>query len=401
MSNPPVFDMFSPEMCIDPYPQYAVMRQADPVHESPLTFFMLFRHSDVAAFFVDKTLEHKYALTQQLRGGPGALEETYYDVFRRMVFVMDNPDHRRVRLLFAKSFTPLQVRRMYAGVRATADSLVDSVLANGGMDFVADFALPLPIRVIGQLLGVPESDQDHVGAVSHLLSPVLEFLPMDPKTTEAANKAVVELADYFRDLAAYKRASPGDDLLTQMIAAVDDNEDLLDDEELIANAILLYLAGHETTTGASGLSVLALHRNPDQLALLKEDPGLIPDAVSELLRYDCPGQATARITTAPVTFGDVTVPEGRGVVAWIGSANRDPEKYPDPDRLDVRRRVEGITTFGGGAHYCVGHALARQELAVTLEVLLDRLPNHRLLTLDPPFRDTALMRGVTSLHMQW
>lgn len=397
----PVFDMFAPEMCIDPYPHYAAMRDVDPVHESALGFVMLFRHSDVRQFFSDKTLEHKYALTQQLRGGPESLEQPYYDVFRRMVFVMDNPDHRRVRLLFAKSFTPTQIKKLYDDVTVIANELIDSVEGRGYMDFIDEFATPLPIRVIGQLLGVPVADQDVVGRLSHALNPVLQFLPMDAPTQSRANDAVAEMTAYFRELAEVKRRNPADDLMTQMVTAVDENDQLTDDE-LIANAILLYLAGHETSSGAAGLALIALHRHPDQLALLTADHSLIPGAVDELLRFDAPGQATARITTAPITFSDSEIPAGRGVVAWIGAANRDPAKYPDPDVLDVRRRPEHVVTFGGGAHYCIGQALARQELQVTLEVLLNRLPDLAVTDIDAPaHRGTSLMRGLTTLPVTW
>lgn len=397
----PVFDMFAPEMCVDPYPHYAAMRDVDPVHESALGFVMLFRHADVRAFFADKTLEHQYAMTQQLRGGPESLGQPYYDVFRRMVFVMDNPDHRRVRLLFAKSFTPVQIKKLYDDVTVIANELIDPVEGDGGMDFISDFAMPLPIRVIGQLLGVPVSDQDRIGLLSHALNPVLQFLPMDAATQAKANDAVAEMTAYFGELADVKRRHPADDLLTQMVTAVDESE-VLTDDELVANAILLYIAGHETSAGAGGLALLALHRHPDQLALLKADHGLIPDAVDELLRYDAPGQATARITTAPIVFGDDEIPAGRGVVAWIGAANRDPAKYPEPDVLDVRRRPEHVVTFGGGAHYCIGQALARQELQVTCEVLLNRLPGLVVHGLDTPaYRDTSLMRGLTTLPVTW
>lgn len=394
------FDMFAPEMCVDPYPHYRRMREHDPVHRSALGFAMLFRFDDVMTFFTDRSLEHQYALTQQLRGGPESLEQPYYEVFRRMVFVMDNPGHRRVRLLFAKSFTPKQVTRMHDQVRAVAHALIDRVEGQGGMDFVADFATPFPIRVIGELLGVPAADQDRVGLLSRDLNPVLQFLPMSPQVQDRANASVVELVDYFRELTAHKRCNPADDLLTQMIAAMDEHE-RLDVDELVSNAILLYLAGHETSSGGAGLALLALHRHPGQLRLLRDDPALIPGAVEELLRYDPPGQATARVTTAPISFGEIEIPAGQGVVAWIGAANRDPARYREPDTLDLRRVGESSATFGGGAHYCVGNSLARQELAVVLELLCGRLRTLELLTSDPPFRNTSLMRGLSAAPVSW
>ncbi len=401
-TDAPVFDPLAPEMCIDPYPHYAALRERDPVHHSALGFWLLTRHADVAAFFTDKRLEHQYVLTQTMRAGPEVTQEPYFELFRRMVFILDNPDHRRIRRLFTAGFTPKRIHALRAQVQAIADGLLDPFGDAQEMDLVADFAKPFPTRVIGELLGVPEADQLRIGDVADTLNPVLEFLPMAPDTLARANEAVLELADYFRHLADAKRADPADDLYTAMVEAADsDDEGGLDATELIANAILMYIAGHETTAGATGLAVLALHRNPDQLALLEADPTLLPNAVEELLRYDGPGQATARVTLAEVRFGDTTIAAGNGIVAYIGAANRDPEAYPAPDKLDLRRDVTGPTSFGGGAHLCIGHALARQELEVALATLMRRCPNLQLATLDPPFRPTALMRGVRELHVTW
>ncbi|MGH9037158.1 MAG: cytochrome P450, partial [Acidimicrobiia bacterium] len=262
-------------------------------------------------------------------------------------------------------------------------------------------AYQLPVRVIGELLGVPPADQDRIAGWVHALNPVLEFLPMSDEVLARANEATGALAEYFGDLAAKRRNDPHDDLFSAMVHAEEEGERLSEDE-LIANAILLYLAGHETTAGGTGLAVLALHRNPDQLARLRSDPGLIAHAARELIRYDTPGQATARVSTEPITFGDVEIPAGQGIVAWIGAANRDPEAFPEPDRLDLHRSFDrDHLSLGGGAHYCLGHALARQELEVALATLLRRCPDLTLETLDPPFRETSLMRGVLTLPVTW
>ncbi|HYT39258.1 MAG TPA: cytochrome P450, partial [Acidimicrobiia bacterium] len=251
------------------------------------------------------------------------------------------------------------------------------------------------------LLGIPDEDHTRIAEWVHALNPVLEFLPMSDDVLAKANEATGVLAEYFNDLAVKRRSDPHDDLFSAMVHAEEEGE-RLSEIELVANAILLYLAGHETSAGGTGLAVLALHRNPDQLALLQSDPDLVSNAVRELLRYDTPGQATARVTTVPTTFGGVEIPEAQVVVAWIGAANRDPEAFPDPDRLDLRRPVDrDLMSFGGGAHYCIGHALARHELEVALATLLRRCPELCLETLDPPFRETSLMRGVLALPVTW
>ncbi len=344
--EPFFFNPLAPEMAVDPYPQYHELRRRDPVHLWPLGFWFLTRHADVVAFFADRTLEHRYVRTQTQRLGERVLAEPYFELFSHMVFVLDNPDHRR-------------------------------------------------------LLGIPDEDHTRIAEWVHALNPVLEFLPMSDDVLAKANEATGVLAEYFNDLAVKRRSDPHDDLFSAMVHAEEEGE-RLSEIELVANAILLYLAGHETSAGGTGLAVLALHRNPDQLALLQSDPDLVSNAVRELLRYDTPGQATARVTTVPTTFGGVEIPEAQVVVAWIGAANRDPEAFPDPDRLDLRRPVDrDLMSFGGGAHYCIGHALARHELEVALATLLRRCPELCLETLDPPFRETSLMRGVLALPVTW
>lgn len=395
------FNPLAPEMAVDPYPSYHELRRRDPVHQSPLGFWFLSRHADVAAFFADRRLEHQYVRTQTMRLGEGVEAQPYFQMFSHMVFILDNPAHHRIRGLFTSTFTPRRVAAMREQVQAIAEALIDRRERERAMDLVADFAYPFPVRVIGELLGVPEDDQVRIGDWVHALNPVLEFLPMSDDVLARANDATGALAEYFGHLAAERRRDPRDDLFSAMVHAEEEGQ-RLSEVELVANAILLYLAGHETTAGGTGLAVLALHRNPEQLALLQSEPELLPQAVRELLRYDTPGQATARVSTEPVTFSGTEIPAGQGIVAWIGAANRDPEAFPEPDRLDLRRQFENDhVSLGGGAHYCLGHALARQELEVALATFLRRCPKLTLETLDPPFRETSLMRGVVSLPVHW
>jgi cytochrome P450 len=290
---------------------------------------------------------------------------------------------------------------MRAQTLAIAHELVDARAASRTMDVVADLALPLPMRVIGTILGIPASDHKLIGDDAKALNPVLEFLPMSPTVLARANEAVQALAAYFTDLAARRRTAPTDDLFSAMVHSAIEGDQLSDDE-LIANAILLYVAGHETSAGATGLALLALHRNPDQFALLRNRPELIPGAAEELLRYDSPGQGTARVLVADATFGDTTLPAGSMVLAYLGAANRDPDVFAEPDRLDVTRELTGPTrpaTWGGGAHLCLGRALALQELEAMLETVIERCPG---LTVDDwQFRPTPLMRGLDHLHVHW
>jgi hypothetical protein len=394
------FNPLDPALAIDPYPAYRALRETDPVHQSMLGVYLLTRHADVVQLLGDnETFQHQYLAQQQVRVGPHVEDEPYFAMFRRMVFVLDNPDHRRIRKLLHRAFTPRRVADLRDRASQIAHDLLDRA-DRGGIDFVRDFAFPFPMRVIGTLLGIPDADHERIGAHATALNPVLEFLPMSSEVLQQANEAVGALREYFTDLAARRRSDPTDDLFSAMVHATEDGT-MLSDDELIANAILLYIAGHETTAGGASLAVLSLHRNPDQLALLQADRSLIPQAVAELLRYDTPGQGTARVLMADATFGDVTIPAGNMALGYIGAANRDPAAFPDPDRLDLTRTDLKTTTWGGGAHLCMGRNLALQEFEITLEVLLERCPGLQLETLDPPFRANPLMRGLEHLPMHW
>jgi cytochrome P450 len=396
-----LFNPFDPDMAIDPYPHYRRLREAEPVHHSALGFWLLTRHADVHTFFADRDrLERRFVESQVARLGPSVEQEPYFRPFRQMLFILDDPDHHRVRQLFQKAFTSRRVADMRPRVQSIADGLIDAVEAQRSMDIISQFSYELPVRVIGSLLGVPVTDQGRIAQWAHDITPVFEWLPMDEPTLARANDATGCLMEYFRDLAAARRADPRDDLFTGMLHAAGDTGGYSEDE-VLANALLMYFAGHETTFGAIGLAILALHRNPDQLDLLQRQPELLPGAVNELLRYDIPTQAGQRFTLEPVTFTDTEIPAGSAVVGYLGAANRDPEAYEDPDRLDITRPLGRPVTFGHGATLCIGHALARQELEVAIGTLLRRCPHMKLETLDPPFRATSVVRGVESLYVQW
>ena len=390
-----------PALAVDPYPTYARLRSADPVHMTALGAFALTRHADVTAMLRDAaTYQHCYVASQTARVGPNVADEPYFGFFRLMTFVLDDPDHRRVRRLMQGAFSPARIDAMRPRTLALAHELVDARTAARSMDVVTDFALPLPMRVIGSIMGIPDADHARIGADATALNPVLEFLPMSADVLARANDAVRALADYFADLADRRRREPTGDLFSALVHAAVDGERLTHDE-LIANAILLYIAGHETSAGGTGLALLALHHHPDQLAVLRDRPELIPNAAEELLRYDTPGQGTARVVMADTTVGGTPMNAGSMVLAYLGAANRDPDVYPDPDRLDVTRDLtaQRPATWGGGAHLCLGRALALQEIEATLEVLLTRCPG---LTVDDwHFRPTPLMRGLDSLNVHW
>lgn len=380
------------------------MRQTEPVHQTVIGAYALTQYDDVAKVLGDTdTFQHQYVVQQKIRSGPDVEDEAYFDFFRRMVFVMDGIDHRRIRKLILKAFTNRNVKQLHEQAELIANQLIDVNAQNGGMNLVKDFAYPLPMRIIGTVLGLPEEDHDIIGGYATALNPVLEFLPMQPKVLSRANEAIIVLSDYFRELAAKRRIYPTDDLFSAMVHASEDGETLTSDE-LIANAILLYVAGHETTAAGLSLAILSLYRNPDQLALLLAQPSLMGNAIEELLRYDTPGQATARVATKDVVIGDTALPAGSIFLCYIGAANRDPKVYPNAETLDITRdfsQLPRLMTFGGGGHLCLGSNLALQEMDIALKTLLSRYPNMELETLDPDFRPTPLMRGLASLNVHW
>jgi cytochrome P450 len=286
----------------------------------------------------------------------------------------DPPDHTRLRRLVSKAFTPRAVQALAPRITGLVDSMLDAAEQIGRVDLVDALAFPLPFAVIAEMLGTPPADHERIrqltGTVVRSLEPVV-----DPAVASAIAAADGELRTIAADMIAWKRANPADDLLTALINAEDDG-DVLDDEELIAQTLLLYIAGHETTVNLIAGGTLALLRHPAQLARLRNDPALIANAVEELLRYDSPVQASRRITLEPVSISGVTIPAGAFVMASLGSANRD-EGFWGPDAAELRldrANARHHVSFGAGPHHCLGASLARLEASIALARLTTRFP---------------------------
>jgi len=394
------FNPLDPAMAVDPYPHYRALREQDPVHHSPMGFWILTRHADVAAMLEDAAgFQHCYTRTQVARLGPQVAEQPYFSRFRRMLFVLDGDDHARIRKHVHASITK-RLAAVRPQIAAIAGALLAALSDRRQIDLIADFAYPLPKSVIGAMLGIPDQDHEQIAGFAAALSPVLEFLPMADDTLAAANAATLAMESYFKTMLTEKRRNPTEDHLSDLAACID-APDGLSEDEAVANAMLAYVAGHDTTTGAIGLALLALHRQPAEWRKLVADPSLAGRAVNEVIRFDAPGQGTARIAMREARFGETTVPEGAMILGYIGAANRDPAVFSDPDRLDIEAPARKPLMFGGGAHVCVGQAIARHEIQVTLELFARACPNMKLATLDPPFRGTSLIRGVQALEMTW
>jgi len=398
----PLFNPWSPEFIADPYPHYDRLRTTAPMHLIPLGFYIASRHADISAILRDKRFGKDFVGRMTRRHGPQIMDEPVYRSMSRWMLQLDPPDHGRLRGLVVRAFTARRIEDMRPRIQAIVDDIIDRVAARGHIDLIADFAFPLPVIVICDLLGIPQEDRGVFFAGSRASGRLLDLAPLSAAEIKEQNAGHLAMAEYFGRIFERRRRQPGDDLITRLVQA-EEQGDKLSNEELTANIILLFGAGHETTVNLIGNGLLALHRNPDQLQLLKDDPSLTPNAVEELLRYDSSVQVTGRTTLEDVDdIGGVALPKGQPVVCLLGSANRDPAVYADPDRLDISRPDVRPLSFGGGIHYCVGAQLARIEGEIAIATLLRRLPGLRLDEIDrPDWRQTFVLRGLNRLPARW
>ena len=375
-----VFDPFAPGFTDNPYPEYDRLRAADPVHENPFGFWL------VSTYDAVNDLLRSGHSVEERHVAPGPMqalaEEVYGDREERMhglsMLDKDPPDHTRLRKLVSKAFTPKAIAALEPEVERLVDDALDRMAEAGEVDLVEALAYPLPFTVITRMLGMPEADharmRELAGIVVRSLEPVV-----DADAFREILSADNELAAIAADVVQRKRREPGDDLLTALIRA-EDGGDVLDDDELVAQVLLLYIAGHETTVNLIANGTLALLRNPDQLALLRERPDLAGNAVEELLRYDSPVQMSRRITLEPYSAAGTEIPAGAFVIASLAAANRDPARWgPDADALRLDREdARAHVSFGAGVHHCLGAALARLEGRVAIQRLVQRFPDLRL-----------------------
>jgi pimeloyl-[acyl-carrier protein] synthase len=397
-SNTLAFNPFLPEVHEDPYPLYHRLRAEDPVHRSPLGFWVLTRHADVLAVLRDPRMSRDPRRSERvalLRASAEVDELLAAEEAAPSMLFVDPPDHTRLRTLVNKAFTPAAVERLRPRVEELVAGLLDRAAGTGAMDVVEELAYPLPVTVICELFGVPEADRDRFRAWSrglvHLLDPLVAA-----DALERALQARQALRGYLGELIAERRAHPAGDLLTALIAAEDQGHQL-SEAELVSMCVLLLVAGHETTVNLIANGMLALLRDPQARARLRADPALARSAVEELLRYDSPVQFTSRHALEDLDVGGRRVRAGETVVAVLGAANRDPAQFPDPDRLDLARAPNRHLAFGGGIHFCLGAPLARMEAAVAIPALLARLPGLELGPEPPVRRDTVTLRGLASL----
>jgi cytochrome P450 len=402
-TSDPLFNALAPDFIRDPYPHYERLRTVDPMHVTPFGSFVASRHAEVSLVMRDKRFGKDFIERSKRRYGPKIMEEPVFRSMSHWMLQADPPDHTRLRGLVVKAFTARRVEDMRPRIQEIVDQTLDAVIDRGQMDLIEEFAFRLPVTIICDMLGIPEDHREVFYKGSREGGRLLDPVPLSSEEIRQGNAGNLMAQMYFQQLFELRRRSPGEDLTSQLVHAEEDGHKLTN-EELTANIILLFGAGHETTVNLIGNGLLALHRNPDQLALLKARPELITNAIEEFLRYDSSVQMTGRVTLEEIDdLGGKRIPKGETVLCLLGSANRDPAAYPDrPDRLDIVRENVKPLSFGGGIHFCLGAQLARIEAEIAINTLLRRLPDLRIGDVEnPEWRPTFVLRGLKRLPASW
>lgn len=399
-------DLFSPESRDDPYPAYDRLRELGPVVTGPLgvlsahhaTCNGVLRHPDTRTATADRGADARTPAFQRWLFGAPERPDVIDPIGPDSIIGVDGPDHARLRRLVSGEFTPSAVARLRPRLTTIAHDLLDRVTTADTFDLMDGFADVFPVLAICEVLGIPERDHRQFKAWGNAVAADLDAL-VSSRRQRAATRALGELGDYMGDLIARRRRDPGDDLVSRL-AMVDHDGDQLTDREVVSTSMLLLIAGFETTTNLLGNGTLALVRNRDQLDWLRADLARVPNAVEELLRFDSPVQMSARFLGEPMEAADGTVvPAGAAITLFLGAANRDPEVFADPHRLDLARPdARKHLAFASGPHFCLGAALARLEGEITFTALLERLGDLRLAG-EPVRRPTFVLRGMESLPL--
>ncbi len=397
------FDVRDPAFLTDPYPVFSRMREVAPVWQAPMNRWFLTGYRDTDMLLRDKRFGRGYDDPDALmrRFGPTALDEPAVVELSHMMLMRDPPDHTRLRGLVSKAFTARRIEALRHEIEELTDRLLDKVMPARRMDAIRELAFPLPVLVICELLGIPQSDRSTFVTSSGSGGGLLNPTPPTRAELDAANAGSLRSAAYFDRLFEQRRKAPGDDLISQLVQA-EEAGDRLSTAELRANVNLLFAAGHETTVNLIGNGILALLRHPEQWAMLHADPSLIPNAIEEILRYESPVQAVSRIVNESVELGGTMLSADDVVVSLVGGANRDPAVFNEPDRFDITRKDLKPVSFGGGIHFCLGAQLARIEAAVVFNALVRRIPTLRLTqSVAAKWRTSFTLRGLTELAVEW
>ncbi len=393
-----LYHLLDPEVLANPYPLFHRLRSEDPVHWDPyLHAWVVTRYADVVWVFQHFSADRTPTPERLNEMGLSMLTPLAQLMVRQMLF-LDPPAHSRVRGLASKAFTPRRVEVLREHIQDIVDSMLDGVAPKGRMEVLADIGRPLPAIVTEELLGLPISDREQLTRWSTDFAEVLGNFQHNPDRAQRVLKSVNEMVAYFQEAVREHRKNLRDDLISAFVTAEVDG-DRLTDEEIVANAIVTMVGGQETTTNLIGNGILSLLRNPDQMEKLRADYSLIPSAVEELLRYEAPSQHTARLAPEDMELGGKLIHKRDAVIAVMAAANRDPDRFPDPDRLDITRQDNRHVAFAWASHFCFGAPLARLEGQITFESILRRMHD---LALEPgplSWRTNMGLRGLNELNV--
>lgn len=395
-----LYHLLDPEVLANPYPLYHRLRREDPVHWDPyLHAWVVTRYADVLTVFQRFSAQRTPTPEQLTALGLASLAPLAQVMVRQMLF-LDPPAHARVRALASQAFTPRRVERLRSHIQDITHSLLDAVRDKGQMEMIADLARPLPAIVTAELLGVPISDWRQLTAWSADFAQVLGNFQHNPERAPQVLRSLGEMTAYFQAAVAQQRVHPREGLIGALLTAEVDG-DRLSEEEVVANTIVTMVGGQETTTNLIGNGILTLLRHPEELERLREELERLPPAVEELLRYESPSQHTARLAPEDVVLGGKLIGKRQAVIAVMGAANRDPERFAEPDRLDLGRQDNRHVAFAWAAHFCFGAPLARIEGQVALEAVLRRMPGLRLAGGPLQWRENLGLRGLTALPVKF
>lgn len=393
----PLFNARDPRLRNDPYPLYRRLREAEPVHRTPYGHWVVSGYDEVESLIRRPQLSSEYPQDPrwaEQRGGP---DSPIVEATRDWMLMRDGEAHRRLRGLANPVFTARAVRETAPRIAGIVHRIMDDMGGGRDIDLIGSLAAQVPVTVFCGLGGLPVEDSDlcrkWTDALGHVIDPAV-----DETTRTAMNDAAKEFGAYIAEHLARRRADPQDDILSRLLLAEFDGQRLTDDE-IIANVMMFFMGGHETTVNLIGNGMLGLLHHPDQLRALRADPGLVQDGIDELLRYDAPIQLVARITTDDIEIAGTTVPAGSKVMILLGAANRDPLRYQDPDRLDLSRKDVRPLSFGGGPHYCIGAMLAKTEARLVFTELVSRYRDITLSSEDVVWRRQVNIRGLSELRV--
>ena len=393
-----LFQLLDQAVLADPYPLYRKLREQDPVHWDPyLHSWVVTSYPEVVQVLTKYSADRTPTPEQLISLGLTEMKP-FADIMVKQMLFADAPDHTRLRTLCSVAFTPRRVEGLREDIESIANSLLDDVIASGTMEVIGDFANAFPAIVTARLLGVPTRDHEQLKSWSADFAELLGNFQHNPDRVAKVLRSLEDLQQYVREKMREQSSDTQAGLIGSLMAA-EVNGGRLSDEEVIASTIVTMVGGQETTTNLIGNGLLTLLERPESLAQLRDDPSIIASAVEELLRYESPSQHTARIAKDDIMLGGKSIKKGAAVMAVMAAANRDPNRFPDPDRLDLMRTDNRHVAFGWASHYCFGAPLARMEGAVAFNAMLRRLKNLRLVEEKPEWRGNTGLRGLTALKV--